>query len=185
MRTAVRLTSLNPGADLPDPAFVGRLGRRLRLELAGEVDDPRVSRRSLLAAAGTTAAAAVVGGIAGVAGDRLIAGTAADRELVPAGAAWQPVIAASAVAAGQAVRFSTSSVDGFVVNRGGRFEAVSGICTHLGCRLQSAAGHLACPCHRTAFSMEGAVMWHVLPQAPPALPTLRTRVRDGQVEVFA
>ncbi len=184
MRAAIRLRAARTGADLPDPAFVDRLGRRLREKVSGEPSGARVSRRGLLAAAGTAAAAAVAGGIAGVVGDRLAAGGGGSRELVPNGASWQPVMAASLVPDGQAVRFSTGAVQGFVVNSGGRFNAVSAICTHRGCLLQAGAQRLTCPCHRTAFSLDGTVTSHELPQAPAALPTLRTRVRNGQVEVF-
>jgi cytochrome b6-f complex iron-sulfur subunit len=187
MRAAAELRASRLGADLPDPVFVDRLGRRLRQELAGEPSRRSLSRRRLLLGAGTATAAAIAGGVAGVAGDRLAGGAEADapRELVPAGATWQPVLAAALVPDGQAVRFSTGAVEGFVVNRGGRYQALSAVCTHLGCVLQQAgAGRLSCPCHRTAFGLDGSVLFHQLPQAPRALPLLRTRVRDGQVEVF-
>lgn len=186
MRAAAALRAARPGADLPDPAFVEQLGRRLRLALEPEPDRRRLSRRRLLLGAGTAAAAAAAGGVAGVVGDRLAAGLAQSPELVPANATWTPVMAASAVPAGQAVRFTTGAIEGFVVNRGGRLRAVSAVCTHLGCILQAAgSGRLMCPCHRTAFSTGGDVLYHELPQAPAPLPTLRTRVRDGVVEVLA
>jgi cytochrome b6-f complex iron-sulfur subunit len=186
IRTAAELRAARPGADLPDPAFVDRLGRRLRRELDGETaPSSPVSRRRLLLGAGTAAAAAVAGAAVGVVADRLALPAAGSRELVPAGATWQPVMAASAVADGQAVRFSTGAVEGFVVNRGGRYQALSAVCTHLGCILQQGgAGRLTCLCHRTAFSLDGTVAFHELPTAPGRLPYLRTRVRDGQVEVF-
>jgi cytochrome b6-f complex iron-sulfur subunit len=184
MRAAAELRSARLGADLPDPAFVDRLGRRLREELSGEGAARSLTRRRLLLRAGTVAAAAVAGGAAGVAGDRLIP-AAAGRELVPAGATWQPVMAAAAVPAGRAARFSTGVVEGFVVNRGGEYRAVSATCTHLGCLLrESGGGRLTCPCHRTAFGLDGSVLEHELPQAPAALPWLHTRVRDGQIEVL-
>jgi nitrite reductase/ring-hydroxylating ferredoxin subunit len=186
MRAAASLRAVRPGADLPDPAFVDRLGQRLRHELAGEPDRGSLSRRRLLLTAGTAAAAAVAGGAAGMAAERrLAAGPAGPRELVPAGAAWTPVMAAAGVPDGSAARFSTGAIEGFVVNLGGRYQALSAVCTHLGCILQQAgAGTLRCPCHRTAFGLDGSVRFHQLPQAPASLPLLRTRVRDGHVEVF-
>jgi cytochrome b6-f complex iron-sulfur subunit len=185
MRAAAELRAARVGADLPDPAFVDRLGRRLREELGGEAARRPLSRRRLLVTAGTAAAAAVAGGVVGVAGDRLAGAAGQARVLVPAGATWLPVMAAGAVAEGQAVRFSTAAVEGFVVNRGGRYQAVSAVCTHQGCTLQHAgAGRLTCPCHRTAFGLDGSVLHHELPQAPSALPLLGTRVRDGNVEVL-
>ncbi|TMC13521.1 MAG: Rieske (2Fe-2S) protein [Chloroflexi bacterium] len=184
MRAAAELRSARLGADLPDPVFVDRLGRRLREELSGEPRDRSLTRRRLLLGAGTAAAAAVAGGAAGIAGDRALAG-AGSRELVPGGATWQPVLAAAAVAPGRAVRFSTDAVEGFVVNRDGQYRAYSATCTHLGCLLHEAAGgRLACPCHRTTFGLDGSVLEHELPQAPAPLPWLHTRVRDGQVEVL-
>ena len=185
MRVAIRLRASRTGADLPDPTFVDKLGQRLREELSGKPVHRRLSRRGLLVAVGTTAAAAVAGSVAGVVGDRLARVNAGSRELVPAGATWQPVVAAAAVADGQAVWFSTGAVEGFVVNVGGEYRAYSAVCTHLGCVLQeSVAGRLTCPCHRTAFGLDGSVIQHELPRAPAALPWLHTRVRDGQVEVL-
>ena len=184
MRAAAELRAVRPGADLPDPVFVDRLGRRLREELTGEPRARSLTRRRLLLGAGTAAAAAVAGGAAGITGDRAIA-DAGGRELLPEGATWQPVMAASAVAAGRAVRFSTGAVEGFVVNVGGEYRALSAVCTHLGCVLQeSVAGRLGCPCHRTSFGLDGSVIEHELQRPPAALPSLRVRVRDGQVEVL-
>jgi cytochrome b6-f complex iron-sulfur subunit len=184
MRAAAELRAARTGVDLPDPAFVDRLGRRLRRELDGEPRRRPVTRRGLLLGAGGAAAAAVAGAAVGVVADRMAAG-GGSRELVPAGATWQPVMAAATVGDGQAVRFSTGAVEGFVVNRGGRYQAVSAVCTHLGCILQQGgAGRLTCPCHRTAFWLDGTVAFHQFADPPRPLPPLRTRVRDGQVEVF-
>ncbi|HEY4027715.1 MAG TPA: Rieske (2Fe-2S) protein, partial [Candidatus Dormibacteraeota bacterium] len=116
MRAAARLRAVRTGADLPDPAFVDRLGRRLREELVGEPARRSLSRRRLLVTAGTAAAAAVAGGVAGAAADRLAPEPpGAPRELVPAGASWLPVMAAAAVPDGAAMRFTTGAVEGFVV----------------------------------------------------------------------
>ncbi len=171
MRAAAELRAARPGADLPEDGAETR--RR------------PVSRRRLLLGAGGAAAAAVAGAAVGVVGDRLAAGGAGTRELIPAGATWQPVMAATAVANGRAVRFSTGAVEGFVVNRGGHYQAVSAVCTHLGCILQQGGtGRLTCPCHRTAFWLDGTVAFHQLPSSPGPLPLLRTRIREGQVEVL-
>jgi hypothetical protein len=40
------------------------------------------------------------------------------------------------------------------------------------------------PCHRTSFGLDGSVVDHELQRPPGALPSLRVRIRDGQVEVL-
>lgn len=180
---AMQLQRLRGGVE-PDPAFVDRLGRRLRAELDEPRPRPSLTRRGLLGSVGAVAAAAA----AGAAADHLLAGTAGEGqpEVVPNGGRWIAVAAADAVADGQAVRFSTGAVEGFVVNVGGRYHAVSAACTHLGCILQARGdGRLGCPCHRAAFSLAGEVVTHELPRAPAPLPRFRTRLHAGQVEVLA
>jgi cytochrome b6-f complex iron-sulfur subunit len=188
MRAAVDLQAVRPGADLPSPDFVAGLSRKLRRELEAPQQPPAPSRRTLLAAAGLAGAAVV----AGVVGDRIAAGLEAGAapatgpELVPAGGSWRAVAAVADVPEGHLLRFDTGAMVGFVVHRAGAFEALSAVCTHLGCLLQSdGAGSIACPCHRTTFGLDGRTVTHQLPQAPPPLPRLRARVRDGMIEVFA
>jgi cytochrome b6-f complex iron-sulfur subunit len=189
MRAAAELRASRVGADLPDPLFVDRLGRQLREELAGEAGRSPVSRRRLLLTACTATAAAVAGGITGAVGDRLTGQSApaapGQTVLVPTAGTWRPVMTLGKVPDGQVVPFTAGAVQGFVINQDGRVHAVSAVCTHLGCTLQNTgAGTLACPCHRSAFRLDGTVSHHELPRAPGPLPLLRTRVRDGQVEVF-
>ncbi|MBO0836673.1 MAG: Rieske 2Fe-2S domain-containing protein [Actinobacteria bacterium] len=184
MRAAVRLLPTRPGADEgPDPAFVDRLQRRLRVDMEG-VTPTGVSRRRLLGSAGALVAAVGAGAVT----DHLLAAPDSQPpgELVPASGSWIPAAMTSSMADGQAVRFNTGSIAGFVVRKGDTYFAVSAVCTHLGCLLQDPGqGRLSCPCHRTTFSLEGQVLVHQLPRTPPSLPRLRTRVREGVVEVFA
>ena len=81
--------------------------------------------------------------------------------------------------------FDLGSVNGFVRRASGRVEAVSGVCTHQGCRLwlDQAADRLRCPCHSTSFSPAGDVVTHALPVAPKPLPHLGVREKDGVIEV--
>jgi nitrite reductase/ring-hydroxylating ferredoxin subunit len=183
---AAAMLRVGAGADLPDPGFVAGLENRLRRELAPAAAPSRVSRRRLFGTAGAIAVAAVGGGVAG----RVIEGIgqpgASVSELVPPGGSWRPVVVASAVPDGGVVRFSTGSMTGFVVRRGDTITGLSAVCTHLGCLLQAeGGGHLACPCHRTAFALDGTVAEHFLPKAPAPLPRLRVRVVREMVEVFA
>jgi cytochrome b6-f complex iron-sulfur subunit len=107
-------------------------------------------------------------------------------ELVPNGADWRPVAALSELPPGTSRRFSSGSVEVVIVNDGGAIRALSAICTHLGCVLKAdeARSRLDCPCHRTTFSWSGQVISHSLSSAPPSLPAIRSRVRDGQIEVY-
>jgi nitrite reductase/ring-hydroxylating ferredoxin subunit len=187
LRAAIGLRSASSGAGLPDPRFVESLRHRLARETQGEVGySPRLTRRTLLAGGG----AAVAGAAAGVVGERLVnTGTTdslSQAELVPDGARWTPVAALDDVPPGSAVRFKTTALDGFVVNAAGGVEALSAICTHLGCllRINQEARRFDCPCHRASFALDGSVLFHSLSQQVPPLPRMQSRVRDGQIEVL-
>ena len=184
---ASELASSRPGADLPDPAFVERLARRLRAELEPRPARPSLlNRRALLQTAGASAAAAVAGAVL----DHVVVGGMVAQQaatLIPSQGSWRPVAALSQVPAGQVLPVSTGSMQVLVVNEGGRIRALSGVCTHLGCTLQPSAapGRIDCPCHRTAFSLSGKVLDYQLPRSPGDLPEVESRVRDGQIEIFA
>jgi Rieske Fe-S protein len=51
-------------------------------------------------------------------------------------------------------------------------------------QLNQPAGRLDCPCHRTAFGVDGRVMFSQLETPPPTLPRIQVRGRNGQVEAF-
>ena len=60
--------------------------------------------------------------------------------------------------------------------------ALQSTCTHLGCRTSYDRGtkRILCPCHGGVFDVQG----NVVAGPPPApLPSLRTRIEDGQVLV--
>lgn len=186
LRAAIELKTAGPSRDEPDPAFVTGLRRRL----AG--DEPTgtgINRRALLAGAGAVAA-----GLAGVAVDRALlagdrghsSGPLAQGTVDPVDAIWTPVAAASEVAAGGPKRFATAAAVGFVSDHGGTLAAVSGACTHQGCLLQlnQQAGRLDCPCHRTAFSTDGRLLFSQLSAAPAPLPKLQVRRQGDQIEVL-
>jgi nitrite reductase/ring-hydroxylating ferredoxin subunit len=184
---AAELMPARPGADFPDPSFVQRLEQKLRAELDPEPARPRIlSRRALLGTMGTAAAAAVVG--AGI--DRALLERQASQEgatLVPNDGQWQQVASVQDLPDGHAMTFSTGSMNVVVVNRGGKIQALSGVCTHLGCVLRPNADtrRLDCPCHRTTFGFDGHVQTYQLAKRPADLPTVECRVRDGQIEVYA
>jgi cytochrome b6-f complex iron-sulfur subunit len=185
LRAAIELRSATPGAGMPDPQFVEALYHRIGRETQGIVPQrARLSRRGLLAAGGAAAAAAAAGLVVG---ERLGGQGTPDRNLVADGAGWVDVAALADVPSGTAMRFSTPSLEGFVVNRDGTsVEALSAACTHLGCilRFNRTAQRLDCPCHRAAFALDGSLLFSSLSQALPPLPRLQTRVRDGRIEVL-
>jgi len=108
-------------------------------------------------------------------------------QLTPNDGTWQRVAASSDVPDWRMRAFDLGSVSGFVRRVDGKPQAVSGTCTHQGCRLWFDApdDRLRCPCHSTSFAPGGEVLTHQLPIAPKPLPTLMVREVDGAIEVFA
>ncbi len=189
LRLAIESQATRPGADVPDEEFVA--GLRYRLAGDSDVDgDPRpsrVPRRAFLVGAAGAVAAGVVGALAeGALGTDSRPLPAATGEITPADGQWVPVAVTGDVAGGQVKRFSTATTVGFVTERDGALAAVSGACTHQGCllRINQAAGRLDCPCHRTAFGLDGSLLFSQLDTPPVALPAIRVRGRDGQIEAF-
>jgi nitrite reductase/ring-hydroxylating ferredoxin subunit len=190
MKAAAGLVAGRVGADLPDKAALDRIHMRLSQALdTSPVVELRTTRRTWLRTLGTAAAAVVVG----VALDEVVArqspaGSSADGPVVllPDNGTWRPVANVTQLPAGHAMPVSTGSVDAVVVNDGGKISAVSGICTHLGCKLQpdDANRKLNCPCHQTAFSWTGKVLYYRLKTEPATLPQIPVRVTDGQIELF-
>jgi len=186
MRAAAELVQARTGLDLPDPASLERIRARLfaelNLEQRGLVRTRALSRRSWLRTAGVAAAAALVGGAV----ERTLAESPGQETLVPATAGWRPVAAVSELPPGHSRAFATGAVQGVVVNSGGRIQALSAVCTHLGCLLTPNDGsqRLDCPCHRTSFDWTGQVVDSGVPYRPAPLPQIATRIRDGYVEVL-
>jgi cytochrome b6-f complex iron-sulfur subunit len=189
LRAAIELRAARPGADLPEEEFVTGLRRRLAAASSAEADPSpaRFPRRAVLAGAAGAVAAGLVGAVAENALNPASAPRlAATGEIVPENGQWVSVATAGDVAGGQVKRFATASTVGFVTEHDGTLSAVSGACTHQGCLLQlnQPAGRLDCPCHRTAFGVDGKLMFSQLETPPPTLPQIQVRSRDGQVEAF-
>jgi len=182
IRTAILLNSARPGGDRPDEEFVAKLGARLAAEADGK---PKAgNRRRFVQTTSVAAAAAVLGATV----DHLVEPSSSTQEatIVPDQGQWRAVVSSAELAEGTVRPFDFGTVTGFVQRAGGEVRAVSGICTHLGCRLalDMAAPRLNCPCHRTAFTVDGAVLFHQLPSTPPPLPRLEVRENAGNVEVL-
>jgi nitrite reductase/ring-hydroxylating ferredoxin subunit len=149
------------------------------------------TRRRVLLAGGVAAGAAAIGAV----GDHLISSDSRPRDTEAAGAVptlepnvggWQTVAASSDLTVGAVHRFDTGAVVGFVSRDASGLRAVSGICTHLGCRLNldASSRELDCPCHNTSFAVDGTLVRHQLYTPPPPLPHLPVREQDGRVEVY-
>lgn len=201
VRTAIDLVAAKPDAADPSPAFIDRLRNELReheqTQDATSTPPPAwrtPPRRRLLAAGALTA----TGALAGAAADQIFArsdgGAQAQQpappgELVPVTGAWQPVARAADVPDGAVVAFDLGAVVGFVRRTGGRVQAVSGNCTHQGCRLDLDNAHrvLACPCHGATFSLAGVNLTRPRESGEPlpTLPRLPVRELDGSIEIYA
>ena len=189
LRAAIDLRVARPGADLPEEDFVTELRRTLGAASSAEADTSRsrLPRRALLAGAAGAVAAGVVGAVA----ERSLTSNPAAHPVAtgaiePDDGQWVSVATTGDVSGGQVRRFATASTVGFVSEREGTLSAVSGACTHQGCLLQfnETAGRLDCPCHRTAFGVDGKLMFSQLETPPATLPEIKVRSRDGQVEAF-
>ena len=193
IRTAIDLQAARLGSDAPRREFLTDLRRRLAAQQDGTAEPtPQwgATRRNLIV--GTSAAAAAA--VAAVSIDRALIDRAqvADgdnsgaAELIPNTGRWMRVAASAEVPDGGMRPFDLGSVIGFVRRVDGKPEAVSGVCTHQGCRLWFDApdDRLRCPCHSTSFSPVGQVLTHQLPIAPKPLPTLMVREHGDAIEVF-
>ncbi|BBX48239.1 Rieske (2Fe-2S) protein [Mycobacterium cookii] len=193
LRTAIDLRAARPGADAPRQEFLTDLHRRLAEQQEGTgTRPPRSSATRRHVIVGTSAAAAAA--VAAVSIDRALidggqvadGGDSGPQELTPNTGRWVKVATSADVPTGVMRPFDVGAVIGFVRRVDGKPEAISGVCTHQGCRLWFDApdDRLRCPCHSTSFSPVGQVLTHQLPIAPKPLPTLMVRERDGAIEAF-
>jgi cytochrome b6-f complex iron-sulfur subunit len=198
MKAAIELRAARTGSDSPREEFVTDLHRRLA-EAMGEADaqpaparrGPSGTRRQVVIGGGLAAASAATGIVVGrnlLAGNQAAPPVAEKQEVLePNAGTWRAVGASADVPKGGAMAFDLGSVNGFVHRGDAKLEAVSGICTHQGCKLWLDApdSRLRCPCHSTSFSLQGETVSHQLPVAPPPLPKFEVRENNGVIEVFA
>ncbi|MGW4119914.1 Rieske (2Fe-2S) protein [Nocardia sp. NPDC004711] len=195
MRTAIELRAARLGSDAPSEEFLSSLQRRLAAEMDEEPTPLHPAngyrRRNLLIGTSAAAAAATVGAVV----DRTLIGhgqpssppAAKQAPLSPNTGAWLPIARSTDLPEGATIAFDVGTVNGFVRRDKGNPVAVSGVCTHQGCKLwlDAPAERLRCPCHSTSFSIQGEVVTHQLPVAPAPLPTVQVRENNGTIEVFA
>jgi nitrite reductase/ring-hydroxylating ferredoxin subunit len=195
IRTAIELRAARHDSDVvdaPSQEFLTDLHGRLAEQMAGVPKEaaPKQSTTRRHVIVGTSAAAAAA--VAAVSIDRAVIGSPAGApavagELNPNDGSWQRVAASADVPDGMMHPFDLGTVTGFVRRVDGKPQAISGVCTHQGCRLwfDAPGDTLQCPCHTTSFSPTGQVLTHQLPIAPKPLPTLMVREVNGVIEVFA
>jgi nitrite reductase/ring-hydroxylating ferredoxin subunit len=200
LRMAIALRAARPGSTAPREEFVTALHRRL----AEEQDEheprstaqpaarsaPTYNRRRIVQATSLAAGAAVVGAEA----DHLLnrPGPTTDDQaakpetLTPNNGQWRTVVASAELPEGGVRSFDLDSVIGFVMRHSAGLSAVSGVCTHLGCRLalNAAAQRLDCPCHNASFKLTGQLIHYQLAVPPRPLPHLQVREVDGMVQVL-
>lgn len=154
---------------------------------------PGVSRRGLMLGGLTAAAAAVIGGAAGAALEATSQPSPGANHPAPPQASlvmdgvgsWVAVAKESSVPVGAVVRFETDAIIGYLRHTASGFVALSGVCTHMACLLQwnGVDRTFDCPCHGSRFLESGK-------QAPgarysyPPLPSIKTKVEQGQVWVY-
>ncbi|GAA4483069.1 Rieske (2Fe-2S) protein [Rhodococcus olei] len=193
MRAAIELRAARPGSGELRDEFSVDLHRRLAAQMRTEEPGADVksflpgTRRQVVVGGSIAAAAAAIGAVV----DRTILRAGAptpepEATLVPTNGSWRALVAADQVPEGAVHQFDLGAVTGFVHRVNGQLLAVSGICTHQGCRLwfDAPTDRLRCPCHATAFAVTGAVLTHQLPVTPPPLPRIQVRDNEGTIEVF-
>lgn len=191
VRTAVILRAARPGSGAPTEEFVTGLRKRLAAELGGGThQEPAAKGRPRRSFMATAAAAAAGAAAACVGGDQLLTrpdAPAAGGEIVPDRGTWQAVLASADLPEGAVRPFTLSTLVGFVQRTGGRPRAVSGVCTHQGCRLvlDKAATELDCPCHGAVFALDGTVLRQRLSVPINPLPGIAAREHGGIVEIYA
>lgn len=115
------------------------------------------SRRALLWAVGAVLASAAF------LASRLTGRRVAARTLV--------VVEKRKVPAGGALVYRESRIA--VVREGGRYYALSLVCTHLGCTVEVTPKTVACPCHGSVFDRSGKVV-----RGPAERPLERYEIED-------
>lgn len=195
IRTAIQLRAARTSSDVPSERFLTDLHRRLAAKVPSGQENPRpvtgphTTRRQVVAGASAAAVAAGAGIVAGATSARVLPdGHSLDEQpsMQPSDGSWQVVAASADVPVGVMHPFDVGWVVGFVRRVNGQPEAISGVCTHQGCRLwfDGPLDQLRCPCHSTSFSPTGQVLSHLPRIAPDPLPRLDVRELDGSIEVF-
>jgi nitrite reductase/ring-hydroxylating ferredoxin subunit/uncharacterized membrane protein len=96
---------------------------------------------------------------------------------------WQDVLDEGDLVEGKLVGASVGEVDIVLVRQGQTIHAMDDRCAHLGCALHKGKledGIVVCPCHGSAFALDGTV---VRGPATADQPGLDTRLHGGKIQV--
>jgi nitrite reductase/ring-hydroxylating ferredoxin subunit len=191
-QAAAMLKGARPGAGLPTRQFLERMQQSIQQWVGEQSVEPsaspaRPSRRSLLITGAAGLAAGVAAGVAAVVGLDQVQKQpppVATPALVRNGS-WRAVMALADMPESTPVSFRSGAIEGFLIRRGQEVEALSAVCTHMGCILNYSTfrQRFECPCHGATFDLTGQSTNHYERTLRP-LPRLKTRVQQGQVEVY-
>lgn len=186
LRAAIDLRAARPESGAPREEFVADLHRKLLAERHRQEEPlPRPAprtRRLVLGGAALTATGLAAG--VGLDSAARSGHQSGGETLAPDSGVWHSVADVGELAEGVTKAFDTGTYSGFVTRTDGRLRAVSGVCTHQGCKLSAAAGGLRCPCHGAVFALDGTPRIHPRSTTLPALPRLALRVQGGIVQVY-
>ena len=141
-----------------------------------ERQNKEIPRREFLA---TLAAGLVVGGLPGCAAVVTYRGQVSDGRII-----LELIDLGENIAPGKAVLVQAPGLEDAILlihEKSGSFKAVSSRCTHLGCQVRPARNFLTCPCHGSAFDLQGQV---VRGPAQKPLPRFPVEVKGGQIEIL-
>lgn len=148
-------------------------------------------RRTVLKVLATAAGGAAVGVAAVPAAGLVVApaakGAGSDEQ-------WTTVARLDALAPGRPVKVAVTGAERdawtvaadrrlgavWLIREGDAVRAYSVVCPHLGCGIELIEARFACPCHTSAFDLQGRP---VTGPSPRGMDPLETRVADGNVAV--
>ncbi|GAS99824.1 Rieske (2Fe-2S) domain-containing protein [Mycolicibacterium canariasense] len=119
-----------------------------------------VGRRRVLAGAGIGLGATAIAACSGYGGERSD-GAAGNKDAATASSTGAPAAPGVLATTSQVPVGSGVIVDDVVLTQptAGVFKGLSTVCTHAGCAVSSVAdGKITCPCHGSAFGLDGAVL---------------------------
>jgi nitrite reductase/ring-hydroxylating ferredoxin subunit len=181
----LRMAQLLQGSRGQEPAaeFVESLHARLFPQ------PRRISRRTAFITSIGGIAAGLIGGLSL---DRLVSSKGSSTPWMPLvgnRGSWIPVANAAELPHGAIKTFRAGHVQGFLINHNGRLQAVSRICTHMGCALDFKRGDQAfvCPCHGAEFDLSGRMRYGPKQYKTPLppLPEIKVRRTGDRIEVWS